>query len=367
MKTFNIIIICLALLWASLSDARRDPKALGRFSQDDSSYDYRRREMPQNSPEDELSEMQDKGGLIIKGFPEGCAYASIDEALPDHILGFGRIDFMGSSFVFQYRDRSRPGPFSTAEVATNIGLMGQNPEQNTSLDLMSRTAQDRFVVAQLLDRSELGLAPIVTCISPIFRGTISPDRPIMFGQDYWSEYERFRDYRKEIYRSDRWKRWKHRWMQDEEYNWRKVRHPVFRPRQDHERVFPHGDRDKERYKDGYKDGYRARDRDKEKSKEKYKDRDKNRDKNRDRENKKEDVSAKPLPIKKPQPKHEEAHKINIQLPDVKNNPKNRMHIELQGDKKAPKERINIELQDDNKSPKKHIHIELPNNDNIIGI
>jgi len=258
-KAYNIIIIFLIFLGTLESHAREIKSKLGRFAQGDSSYDYTSSRSGSVSP-DIISEedadladltdlpdspdIQDVGGLIIKGFPEGCAYATLSEPLPNHILGYGRIDFMGSSFAFQYLDLSRRGAFQVAEVAQNLGLIGQNPEQNLSIDLMARTAQDRFVVAQLLDRSEFGLAPIVTCISPVFFGTLTPGREIIFGRDYWTNYDRFQHYRHDSRRYERYKRWKNRWQHEEDFDWRKhwrdknwhkdsdkrPRPPVLRPR-----------------------------------------------------------------------------------------------------------------------------------------
>lgn len=256
MRSYNLIIFSLIFLSAWDLSARRQKSALGRFAGGDSSYDYGRK-MPtkvvtDNDLEDdldddseeqsELEELQDRGGLIIKGFPEGCAYATMNEPLPGHFLAFGRISFMGSSWAFEYMIQNRPGPFRIAEVAPNLGLIGQNPEQNMSVDLMSRTSRESFVVAQLLDRSDLGLAPIVTCVSPVFRGVLRPGRPVVFGQDYWTEYDRFIDYRRDPWRRNRWNKWQERWREDGSQDWKRTwrerrnhrdkrpRPPVLRPR-----------------------------------------------------------------------------------------------------------------------------------------
>lgn len=176
---------------------------------------------------------------LIQGFPEGCAFATLNQALPYHILGYGRIRWMGAGWAFQYLDQNVPGPFSIAAVADNLGMMGQNPEQNISMDLLARTPGDKYVVAQILDRSEMGLGPIVTCISPAFFGEIIPYRPIVFGQDYWSEYRRFRDYRWDDSRRRRWERWKYRWN-DRIVDWRRK----WREKREHDR-----DRDRDRPRD----------------------------------------------------------------------------------------------------------------------
>lgn len=255
MRAYNIIIFSLIFLGSWELGARSEKSALGRFARSDSSYEYRRR-VPTNpdtninqdddqdddlEEQSELEELQDKGGLIIKGFPEGCAYATMNEPLPGHFLGFGRISFMGSSWAFEYMRQTRPGPFQIAEVAQNLGLIGQNPEQNISVDLMSRTSGESFVVAQLLDRSDLGLGPIVTCISPVFRGRLRPGRPIVYGKDYWTEYDRFIDYRRDPLRRNRWNKWQNRWREDGSQDWRRAwrerkdqrdKHsrPILRPR-----------------------------------------------------------------------------------------------------------------------------------------
>jgi len=157
---------------------------------------------------------------MIQGFPEGCAFATVNEALPYHVLGYGRIRLMEAGWSFQYMDQSVPGPFSIAAVADNLGLMGQDPEQNIILDLIARTPEDKYVVAQILDRSEMGLGPIVTCISPAFSGTIYSNRPIVFGQDYWLEYRKYRDYQWDNARKRRWDKLRNRWN-DKVFDWRR--------------------------------------------------------------------------------------------------------------------------------------------------
>lgn len=236
MRAYNILIFSLIGLGAWELSGQRDRSALGRFAQGDSSYEYRRR-VPTNlnsqkdhgddldddsEEESELEELQNKGGLIIKGFPEGCAYATMNEPLPGQFLAFGRISFMGSSWAFEYMTQTRSGPFQIAEVAQNLGLIGQDPEQNLSVDLMARTSRENFVVAQLLDRSDLGLGPIVTCISPVFRGRLRPGRPVIFGQDYWTQYDRFIEYRRDPLRRNRWHRWQNRWREDGSQDWKRT-------------------------------------------------------------------------------------------------------------------------------------------------
>jgi hypothetical protein len=152
---------------------------------------------------------------FVDGFPEGCAFATLGQSLPNSYLGYGRIQWMGSSFAFQYIDQSSPGPFAIAEIADNLGLVGQSPEQVTSIDLMN-TPRDNFVVAQILDRSYLGLAPIVVCISPVFVGHVRAYQPIDFGDDYWYAYRR---YRFDDWGENRWRRWD-RWRNDWRGRWK---------------------------------------------------------------------------------------------------------------------------------------------------
>ena len=227
MRAYYIIIIYLIFL-VSGESAARTRSALGRFAQTDSSYDYNRQQAPRihiniddNEPLEEPDQDFDRAGLIINGFPEGCAYATMDQALPGHFLGFGRINFMGSSWAFEYTTQTRAGAFQIAEVAPNLGRMGQNPEQNLSVDLMARTPGENYVVAQLLDRSDLGLGPIVTCISPVFRGRIIVGQPIVFGRDYWSDYNRFLAYRKDSIRWRHWLQWQRKWREDSAWDWRR--------------------------------------------------------------------------------------------------------------------------------------------------
>ena len=153
---------------------------MGRFAKTDSNYDYSRgskAKSRQASRPTELQEVQDKGGLLLRGFPQGCAYATMNEPLPDHFLGFGRMNYVGSSWVFEYKRQAQAAPLERAEVALNLGLMGQDPEGSVSVEILTRTPRDDYIVAQLLDRSDLNLPPIVTCISPVFRGRLCPTSP----------------------------------------------------------------------------------------------------------------------------------------------------------------------------------------------
>lgn len=155
---------------------------------------------------------------FVPDFPQGCAFATLGQSLPNTYLGYGRIEWMGSSFAFQYIDPNVPGPFALAEVADNVGLIGQYPGQVSSVDLMD-TPRDNYVVAQILDRSSINLNPIVVCISPVFTGRVRSYMTfdnLPFGDDYFYSYRRFRY---DDWDNRRWKDWE-RWERSWRRNWK---------------------------------------------------------------------------------------------------------------------------------------------------
>lgn len=172
----------------------------------------------------------------IEGFPEGCSYANIQQALPGHQLRFGSLvqDYNGDLNLAYGNDFGQP---AYAQIAQNAGIIGQEDEADYS-DVLIATPRGYFVVAQILDREYEGLAPIVTCLSRIYEGSYYGDN-IDYGRAYWVEYERAKRYRFDRLRRDRWLRWKERhelrkqkWRdrrfnKDRFRNWRKDRRDRF--------------------------------------------------------------------------------------------------------------------------------------------
>jgi hypothetical protein len=144
---------------------------------------------------------------LVEDFPEGCAWATMKDPLPYSFLGYGRIEYVADEYIFRYINNTN-NRFSIASVADNVGLIGQEPEQNLSRSLLALTSKKSYVVAQILDRSSLGLEPIVTCISPIFHGQLYEGRPIVFADDYWRVYNRFEHSFWNEYRRKRFQKWK---------------------------------------------------------------------------------------------------------------------------------------------------------------
>lgn len=145
---------------------------------------------------------------FIEGFPEGCAFASIQAPLPDHQLRFGRVRWEGGYWIFFYVDENMPGPLLMAPVAQNLGMIGLDPGLYFSVDLRAITPYDNFVIAQVLNRDIIGQPPIVTCVSRVFTGTIRPYRPIPYGPDYYQEVERYRNVGWDDYKSERFRTWR---------------------------------------------------------------------------------------------------------------------------------------------------------------
>jgi hypothetical protein len=219
-----VFFIFLSTAGLTLSARQVGKAALGRFSGADASYDYESAKVKKEQAALKLQAGQENRGKNILGFPEGCAYASIYEPLPDSYLAFGRIDFMGSSWTFQYIDPKAGGPFVTADIAENVGTIGQDPEKNTVPSLV-RTPQDRFIVAQIFDRSYLGLNPIVTCLSQAFKGNLVPGRKINFGDDYFNAYRRYSTDSWDNYRREKYGRWQNTWYPGQEPDTFTVRLP----------------------------------------------------------------------------------------------------------------------------------------------
>lgn len=140
---------------------------------------------------------------FVDGFPEGCAFASIAQPLPQQFLRYGVIRWYEGLNNWSFLYMNDIGEYVPVEIADNVGRMGAAYQQGVGAELAYGTPRDRYVVAQILDRDDIGLNPIVTCVSNIFRGEIRFGvRP--YAQDYWLEYERYRNWKWDTERRDKW-------------------------------------------------------------------------------------------------------------------------------------------------------------------
>jgi hypothetical protein len=157
---------------------------------------------------------------FVEGFPEGCYYTSIAQALPDQELRYGMIRLQGGRLIFVYPD-SQSNSFLEADIAENVGKMGFDWNADQSAELMYSTAPGKYVIAQIMDGgSDL---PIVTCISDVFSGKVVYGGALPYGNDYYVEYKRIKAYRWGDAWYGRFKSWKYNWSHKYRREWlRKV-------------------------------------------------------------------------------------------------------------------------------------------------
>lgn len=132
-------------------------------------------------------------------FPSECAYADDKEPLPGHIIRLGFVGWTRYGWSFFFPDRRIDGRLQRAPVAFNVGVIGQDPEENLSHIIRARTPEGSFVVAQIFIGEE-NLEPVVTCVS----------RPISLAR-YSSAY-----YGPDFSWLDRWTF--HRWLKVKKYS-----------------------------------------------------------------------------------------------------------------------------------------------------
>lgn len=142
----------------------------------------------------------------LDDFPTACADATVQEALPGHFirLGFVRKTPQGLGFVFPERQAHKRLEF--VPIADNVGLIGQNPEDNPSQMIASNTPDGAFVVAQIFVGDE-NTPPIVTCLSQ--PNPLAQYQPSLYGPDFaWLDASAFgRWILVEDYVGWRWKEW----------------------------------------------------------------------------------------------------------------------------------------------------------------
>lgn len=169
----------------------------------------------------------------IEGFPEACSDASTREPLPGHIIRLGSVNEGPNGLYFAFPDQNDTTNLQTIDLADNVGLIGQDPNQDLSEMIQNTTPSGSFVVAQVFVGDE-NQEPVVTCLSRVM--PLTQYVPADFGPEWsWLErgyfYERLRY--KKYHRHWGWKKW-----------WRNKFHNL-----------------RDRYRKDYGDRYRFRDRD----------------------------------------------------------------------------------------------------------
>lgn len=143
---------------------------------------------------------------ILDQFPMECSMASDREALPGHIirLGFVNKTPMGRSLLFP--DQRIGERLQRVGIADNVGVIGQDPDDDLSDMIKAQTPGGSFVVAQIFVGDETA-EPVVTCISK--PRMLSSYQPSYYGSDFlWLEPVVFRRWLKfERYDDWGWRRW----------------------------------------------------------------------------------------------------------------------------------------------------------------
>lgn len=157
----------------------------------------------------------------IDGFPMLCSEANDRQALPGHILRLGMVNASYEGMYFSFPDQNDPSSLQQIGIADNVGLIGQNAEEDFSDEIKNGTPPGSFVVAQVFVADE-NAEPVVTCLSRAM--PVTTYNPAYFGTAWtWLRpgifIERLRWKR---YRPWRWRNWYGSTFRSIRSNWRQA-------------------------------------------------------------------------------------------------------------------------------------------------
>ncbi len=150
------------------------------------------------------------GAVVVEGFPPACSEATTNQALEGHIIQLGVINAGPEGLLFSFPDQNDRRNLQSIGLADNVGLIGQDPEQDFSEMIKQGTPEGSFLVAQVFIGDEQS-EPVVTCLSrviPITRFVPSDYGPRWSWLDRGIFIERLRWKR---HRPWNWRKW---WNRD---------------------------------------------------------------------------------------------------------------------------------------------------------
>jgi hypothetical protein len=144
-------------------------------------------------------------------FPSQCAYASDREPLPGHIIRLGYVANSPYGWSFFFPDRRTSKTLERVNIIDNVGLIGQDPDEDFNDLIQARTPDGSFVVAQIFIANE-NQEPVVTCVSRIV--PLTRYRPAYYGTSFvWLDRSTFGHWLKWRKYSKKWQ-WRKWWRKD---------------------------------------------------------------------------------------------------------------------------------------------------------